>query len=42
MVRAREMVEHLHPTAEGNASAVAPVAGTVFSVEVATGEVVLR
>ena len=41
VARAEEMVEHLHPTPAGNASAVAPVAGTVFSVEVATGEVVL-
>jgi len=39
--RATEMVEHLAPTEGGNASAVAPTAGTVFSVEVSPGQVVL-
>lgn len=39
--RAAELVEHLYPTADGNASAVAPTDGTVFSVEVSPGQVVL-
>jgi cobalt-zinc-cadmium efflux system membrane fusion protein len=39
--RATEMVEHLYPTAGGNASAVAPRDGTIFRTMVSTGQVVL-
>jgi len=41
LLRATELVKHLNPTPEGNASAVAPSDGTIFSVEVSPGQVVL-
>jgi cobalt-zinc-cadmium efflux system membrane fusion protein len=39
--RASEFVGHLHPSSRGNATAIAPRDGVVFSVEVRSGQVVL-
>lgn len=39
--RAREMLEHLHPSETGNATAVAPREGVVFSVDAKPGQAVL-
>lgn len=39
--RAEEMLEHLHPTADGSSAAVAPMSGTVFDVHVRAGEAVV-
>jgi len=41
VLRAREMLEHLHATPTGESAAQAPRAGTVFRVHVSTGEAVL-
>ena len=40
--RAQEIVDHLHPTARGNTSTVAPRAGTVFKVLARPGQAVLK
>lgn len=39
--RAREMLEHLHPSDAGNATAIAPRDGVVFSVDARSGQAVL-
>ena len=41
LLRAREMLEHLHATPTGESAAEAPRAGTVFQVHVSPGEAVL-
>lgn len=41
VVRATEMVEHLHPSPAGDVTLVAPTAGTVFSVAARPGQAVL-
>lgn len=41
VLRAREMLEHLHATPTGESAAEAPRAGTVFQVHVSPGEAVL-